>query len=97
MGDLKAAKECGFDVLLSKSVPHIIEKIFLDLDFDSFMACREVSRGWNALLSSGAYRNRPIELLRERLREEKKKMIDLEEDLEDFKKSVVNVAILGLY
>ena len=95
MGDLKAAKECGFDVLLSKSVPHIIEKIFLDLDFDSFMACREVSRGWNALLSSGAYRNRPIELLRERLREEKKKMEG--EDLEDFKKSVVNVAILGLY
>ena len=73
MVEPKAAKDCGFDVLFGKSVPHIIDKIFLKLDFDSFMACREVSTAWNTLLSSGAYRNRPMELLRERLNKEKKK------------------------
>ena len=42
----------NFDKLFSKYVPHIVEKIFLNLDYDSLMACCEVSKAWNELLSS---------------------------------------------
>ena len=76
MGTNKKANNRVFDVLFNKSVPHIFEKIFLNLDFDSFMACREVSKAWNELLLSEPFRNRPLELLQERLKEEKMKMMD---------------------
>ena len=49
MVDRKAAKDCGFDVLFGKSVPHIIDKIFLKLDFDSFMPFHGMSRGEHSL------------------------------------------------
>ena len=41
-----------FDKLLSKNVPHIHEGIFFSLDYESFVACRKVSRKWEELLSS---------------------------------------------
>ena len=46
---------CAFDVLLTKNVPHILEKIFLSLDYKSFMTCREVSRTWKELLTSESF------------------------------------------
>ena len=52
MGTNKKANNGVFDVLFNKSVPHIFEKIFLNLDYDSFLSCREVSKVWRELLSS---------------------------------------------
>ena len=31
------------NILFTKSVPHVLEKIFFSLDFDSFVACGKVS------------------------------------------------------
>ena len=42
----------GFDTLLTKNVPHIIEKIFLSLDYQSFKRCQVVSNKWSQLLTS---------------------------------------------
>ena len=36
-------------------VPHILEKIFFFLDYDSFKECMEVNSMWNALLKSESY------------------------------------------
>ena len=47
-----AAYGSGFDALLAKNVPHILEKIFLSLDYKSFMTCKEVSKTWRELLTS---------------------------------------------
>ena len=46
------ATSCEFDRLFTKSVPHILEKIFLFLDCKSFLNCLEVSRSWNDVLTS---------------------------------------------
>lgn len=42
----------GFDKLLAKNVPHILEKIFLSLDIESFKNCMEVCQAWRSLLAS---------------------------------------------
>ena len=45
----------AFDKLFTKSVPHILEKIFLSLDYESYKNCCEVSHTWNELLTSERY------------------------------------------
>ena len=46
---------CAFDKLFSKNVPHILEVIFLSLDYKSYKKCYKVSRTWNDLLTSERY------------------------------------------
>ena len=46
-----------FDLLFKKSVPHILEKIFLDLDYDSFKSCLLVNKTWRNLLTSEPFKN----------------------------------------
>ena len=48
---------CAFDKLFSRNVPHILELIFLSLDYESYKTCCEVSRTWNELLSSKRHQN----------------------------------------
>ena len=47
---------CAFDTLFTKSVPHILEKIFFSLDYESFKICKEVSITWNKLLTSESFK-----------------------------------------
>ena len=42
-------------MLFTRSVPHILEKIFFSLDYESFMRCSEVNKTWNDLLTSEPY------------------------------------------
>ena len=65
---LWASKEAGlqnhFDLLFNRNVPHILEKIFLNLeDYDSFKACQDVCIAWRALFSSEAFKKRARELM----------------------------------
>lgn len=65
---LWASKEAGgqnhFDLLFNKNVPHILEKIFFNLeDYDSFMACLDVSKAWRGLFSSELFKKRAKYLL----------------------------------
>ena len=43
---------CEFDKLLSISVLHIHEKIFLSLDYQSYKNCQDVCKSWKDLLTS---------------------------------------------
>ena len=45
-----------FNKLFTKSVPHILEKIFLSLDYASFKKCKEVNRVWHELLTSKSFK-----------------------------------------
>ena len=47
-----AVHDCVFDQLRSKTVPHILEKIFFALDYESYKICFEVSTTWRRLLTS---------------------------------------------
>ena len=40
---------CAFDALFARSVPHLLERIFFALDFDSFEACSRVNQTWEDL------------------------------------------------
>ena len=55
---------CAFDTLLTKSVPHILEKIFFSLDYKSFKTCLKVSNSWNELLTSESFKNMGTSLFR---------------------------------
>ena len=67
----------SFDPLFSKNVPHILEKIFSALDYDSFLACHSVCKVWNNLLSLESYRQISEKLLKE------KQQLELMEEVED--------------
>lgn len=43
---------CHFNKLFTKSVPHVLEKIFFSLDYASFEKCSVVSVAWNEFLTS---------------------------------------------
>ena len=52
------APACEFDKLLTLRVPHVHEKIFFSMDYDSFKNCLEVSKSWNDLLTSESFLKR---------------------------------------
>ena len=50
----------GFEVLFKKNVPHVLEKIFFQLDYESFQACSQVCATWSELFSSESYRSKAL-------------------------------------
>ena len=54
----KLAPHCEFDRLFKRNVPHILEKIFFTLDYDSFMACGKVCMAWGELHASKSYQQK---------------------------------------
>ena len=46
---------CKLDILFTKSVPHILEAVFLSLDYGSFVTCLEVSTNWREPLTSESF------------------------------------------
>ena len=46
---------CDLNTLLTKHFPHILEKILLNLDYDSYKTCLEVNKMWRDLLTSNPY------------------------------------------
>ena len=48
----------GFATLFENAVPHISERIFFSLDYESFKTCLNVSKVWKELLTSQTFRRR---------------------------------------
>ena len=71
---IKAMAVCEFDRLFAKSVPHILEKIFFSLGYDSFKKCREVCKAWNELHSSESYQQKREELFDEEKKNNEQKL-----------------------
>ena len=61
-----------FDILFARSVPHILEKIFFSLDYDSLTACSQVSKCWSSLISSKPYKQKASELFEKKKENERK-------------------------
>ena len=58
MASVEHKGNCAFEMLLSKSVPHVLEKIFFSLDYDSFKNCHQVCNGWKDLLISEPFQTK---------------------------------------
>ena len=61
----EATEPCAFNKLFTKSVPHILEKIFFSLDYKSFKICKEVSNSWNDLLTLESFKRMGKSVFRE--------------------------------
>ena len=66
----------GFDALLKKNVPHILEKIFYCLDYKTFLTCRKVSKTWRDLLTSKSFQLKEKSVFIEELRNYIKEALD---------------------
>ena len=49
---------CAFNMLTSKSVPHILERIFFSLDYESFKNCMVASKTWRNILTNERFQCR---------------------------------------
>ena len=61
----------NFEPLFDKNIPHILEKIFHSLDYNSFMESKNVCKTWNVLLSSKSYDEMAKKLLKVKRNENK--------------------------
>ena len=57
----------AFDALFTKSVPHILERIFLSLDYESLKSCLEVSITWMEIIKSRSFHKRAKYLFQEEI------------------------------
>ena len=42
-------------VLFNRDIPHVLEKIFLNLDYESYKECLQVNSSWYDLLTSSSF------------------------------------------
>ena len=66
---------CAFDKLLKNNVPHIPEKIFLQLDLASFKDCLKVSNEWNKLLLAESFQQKAEYVFLEDAMRQKEKLL----------------------
>ena len=62
------------DTLWTKNIPHILEKIFFSLDYQSYKRCFEVSNSWNILLKSESFQKKCKLVFRMRILGDEKKL-----------------------
>ena len=60
------SKTSAFDLLFQRSIPHILEKIFLSLDYKTFKACHKVCAAWAETLASKPFRKKAISVYAEK-------------------------------
>ena len=71
----KTIDPCKFNILFTKSVPHILETIFFSLDYDSFKACLQVNSTWRELLASESYIKEAKSLFHVEITHDEKKLL----------------------
>ena len=65
---------CNFVPLFSSSFPHILEKIFFSLDYESYKNCLEVCNEWKGVLTSDRYKTKGRSVFKEEIGEDEKKL-----------------------
>lgn len=69
----ETAAQSVFNQLSTKNVPHIIENIFLYLDYESYKNCLKVSNTWKKLLTLPSFQKKAT-LVHEGIQKEKKRL-----------------------
>ena len=70
----KQETPCDFSGLLEMNLPHIVERIFLSLDHESFVSCCEVSRIWNSILTAEPINKKAKSLFRKEIMADEKQL-----------------------
>ena len=66
---------CDFETLFTKMRPHILEKICLSLDYDSFKKCLEVNTAWKIVLTAKTFQKKVKALYLEGILEDEVKLL----------------------
>ena len=66
----------AFDILLKRNVPHILEAIFLSLDYVSFKRSLKVSRAWSKVLGTKMFLKRAKSIYAKGIRSDKKTIME---------------------
>ena len=66
---------CAFDTLFSKNVPHILENIFLSLDYKSLKTSLDVSKNWRMYLTSESFRRKGKSMFHDDILKDEKKLL----------------------
>ena len=66
---------CAFDKLLKNNVPHIPEKIFLNLDLASLKNCQKVGNEWNRILLTESFQQKAEYVFLEDAMRQKEKLL----------------------
>jgi len=79
---------CYFDTLFTKNVPHILEKIFLTLDYESFKECLKVNNEWKELITSERFMTKAKSTFKSDISEEERKLLTAarQDNLHDIKR-----------
>ena len=65
---------CYFNALFSQNVPHLLELVFLSLDYEAYQVCLKVSQRWRDLLTSERYRSKWKSVFKEEISLEETKL-----------------------
>ena len=68
------SEPCHFETLFTKHVPHIIEKIFFSLDYESLHMCLSVSKTWKEAITTESFQRRAKYVFRQDMFETAKKL-----------------------
>ena len=101
----------AFGKLFKTCVPHILEKIFFSLDYESFKACHEVCEAWNEILLSESIKEKAKKMLTEngeKLRDATRKgnanevrgilsigMVDVNCELDNYHVTILQLAVIN--
>jgi len=66
---------CHFGAVLPRKFPHILEQIFLYLDYESFKTCFEVCKTWNELIMSELVQRRAKDIFNAEIKEDERKLV----------------------
>ena len=64
----------GFDGLFTKPRPHILEKICLSLDYNTFKNCLVMSRAWKTVLTATTFQKKAKSVFKEEILEDEEKL-----------------------
>lgn len=79
--DIQENTESGeFDKLFTEARPHILEKIGLSLDYETFKNCLKVNKAWRGVLTSKVYQPKVQSTFREDITREENSLIKMSED-----------------
>ena len=74
------SREFDFDKLITEARPHILEKICLSLDYETFKNCLKVNKAWREVLASKTYQPKVQSTFREDIANEENTLIQMSED-----------------
>ena len=77
---LEDKDKSAFDSNFAKNVPHILESIFLSVDYDSYKTCHEVSKTWSDLLKSESFQRKAKYLFQDEITEDEMKLWNASKD-----------------